>query len=69
MSTMAERRHGTGRTSEHASPGWWATARRVKEDVSARNLSMVAAGAAFFGLLALFPALAAAVAFCKSLKK
>jgi membrane protein len=62
MSTMAERRHGTGRTSEHASPGWWATARRVKEDVSARNLSMVAAGAAFFGLLALFPALAAAVA-------
>jgi membrane protein len=62
MSTMAQRHHGAARTSEPASPGWWATARRVKDDVGARNLSMVAAGAAFFGLLALFPALAAAVA-------
>ena len=52
-------------TVEHrmAAPGgWWGVARRVKDDIKADNVSMVAAGAAFFGLLALFPALAAAVA-------
>lgn len=62
MSTMAERHLGAAPSGARANPGWWATARRVKADVSERNLSMVAAGAAFFGLLALFPALAAAVA-------
>jgi membrane protein len=41
---------------------WWALARRVKDDVAADNVSIIAGGAAFFGLLALFPALAAAVA-------
>jgi membrane protein len=41
---------------------WWTLARRVKDDVAADNVSMIAGGAAFFGLLALFPALAAAVA-------
>ena len=52
-------------TVEHrmAAPGgWWGVARRVKDDIKADNVSMVAAGAAFFGLLALFPALAATVA-------
>ena len=52
-------------TVEHrmAAPGgWWGVARRVKDDIKADNVSMVAAGAAFFGLLAHFPALAAAVA-------
>jgi membrane protein len=47
---------------DSAAGGWWSVARRVKDDVSADNVSMIAAGAAFFGLLALFPALAAAVA-------
>jgi membrane protein len=48
---------------EHApSGGWWSTIRRVKDDITADNLSMIAAGAAFFGLLAMFPALAAGVA-------
>jgi membrane protein len=55
MSTTAERRMA-------APAGWWGVARRVKDDIKTDNVSMVAAGAAFFGLLALFPALAAAVA-------
>jgi len=59
MSTTL-RRH----PSEHDAPagGWWSVVRRVKNDISTDNLSMIAAGAAFFGLLAIFPALAAAVA-------
>ena len=63
MSTAMERRR-ISRESRDAPPsGWWDVARRVKDDVAADNVSMIAAGAAFFGLLALFPALAAAVAF------
>jgi len=59
MSTTLERRRVA---RDAAAGGWWSVARRVKDDVAADNLSMIAAGAAFFGLLALFPALAAAVA-------
>jgi membrane protein len=62
MSTTAERGGDTRDFSDGASGGWWNVARRVKNEVAANNLSMVAAGAAFFGLLALFPALAAVVA-------
>jgi membrane protein len=47
---------------EHTARDWWDLARRVKDDVAADNVSIIAGGAAFFGLLALFPALAAAVA-------
>jgi membrane protein len=47
---------------EHAARDWWTVARRVKDDIAADNVSIIAGGAAFFGLLALFPALAAAVA-------
>jgi membrane protein len=52
------------RRSERATParGWWSVIRRVKEHVATDNLSMIAAGAAFFGVLAMFPALAAGVA-------
>ncbi|HUQ52463.1 MAG TPA: YihY/virulence factor BrkB family protein [Gammaproteobacteria bacterium] len=51
-------------TAEHggARRQWWDIARRVKDDVAADNVSMIAGGAAFFGLLAMFPALAAGVA-------
>jgi membrane protein len=59
MSTTLERRRIA---RDSTAGGWWNVARRVKDDVSADNVSMIAAGAAFFGLLALFPALAAAVA-------
>lgn len=62
MSTTAERRRVALEPRIAAAGGWWGVARRVKDDLAADNLSMIAAGAAFFGLLALFPALAAAVA-------
>lgn len=58
MSTTLDRRN----ERDAAAPGWWSIVRRVKNDIAANNLSMIAAGAAFFGLLALFPALAAGVA-------
>lgn len=58
MSTAVEKSDAR----EHAARDWWALARRVKDDVAADNVSIIAGGAAFFGLLALFPALAAAVA-------
>ena len=51
-----------GRKDREPAGGWWGLARRIKDNIAAANLSMVAAGAAFFGLLALFPALAAGVA-------
>jgi membrane protein len=55
--TMDERRE-----RDASAHGWWSVIRRVKEHVAADNLSMIAAGAAFFGLFAMFPALAAGVA-------
>lgn len=62
MSTTLERRRIAREPRDSTSGGWWSVARRVKDDVASDNLSMIAAGAAFFGLLALFPSLAAAVA-------
>jgi membrane protein len=59
MSTTL-RRHASERDAP--ARGWFSVARRVKDDIAADNLSMIAAGAAFFGLLAVFPALAAGVA-------
>lgn len=41
--------------------GWWNAGWRVKDRVVDDNLALVAAGVAFYGLLALFPALATAV--------
>ena len=62
MSTTAERRPVAAQSRVAGPGGWWEVARRVKDEIAADNVSMVAAGAAFFGLLALFPTLAAAVA-------
>jgi len=62
LSSTLERRRIVREPRDTATGGWWSVARRVKDDVAADNLSMIAAGAAFFGLLALFPALAAVVA-------
>lgn len=42
--------------------GWWDVLWRVKNQLDADNVSIVAGGLALFGLLALFPSLAAAVA-------
>lgn len=56
---------GRGRSAESPRQipprGWMDILRRVKQQVAEDNLSLVAAGAAFYGLLAIFPALAALV--------
>ncbi|MGE0745520.1 MAG: YihY/virulence factor BrkB family protein [Rhodospirillales bacterium] len=41
---------------------WWAILRRVKAEMSNDNISIIAAGVAFYGLMAIFPGIAAAVA-------
>lgn len=42
--------------------GWWDILKRVKSEVSDDHVSVVSAGVAFFGLLAVFPAVAALIA-------
>lgn len=56
-------RHGrsASRPADIPRRGWWDVFTRVKEDVGRDDVSLVAAGLALFALLAVFPALAAAV--------
>ena len=42
--------------------GWWQVLKRVWAEQTSDHISLIAAGCAFYGLLALFPALAAAIA-------
>jgi membrane protein len=42
--------------------GWWDTLWRVKDQIAADNVSIVAGGLALFGMLSVFPSLAASVA-------
>lgn len=42
--------------------GWWAILKRAWADVGRDHVSLVAAGVAFYGLLALFPAITALIA-------
>jgi membrane protein len=59
------RQPGRGRQADqpHEIParGWWDILWRVKDEMSKDNLSVLAAGVGFYSLLAIFPALAAAV--------
>ncbi|SHF74312.1 membrane protein [Modicisalibacter ilicicola DSM 19980] len=41
--------------------GWWDIAKRVKEEVDNDHVAMIAAGIAFYGLLAIFPAIVALI--------
>lgn len=41
--------------------GWWDIARRLFKSIGEKNISILAAGVAFYSLLAIFPALAAIV--------
>ena len=55
----------TGRATTPAEidgSGWWAVLKRVKSELDADQVGLVAAGIAFYGLLALFPAITAIVA-------
>ncbi|SOD91095.1 YihY/virulence factor BrkB family protein [Caenispirillum bisanense] len=63
---MARSRHDPrGRTADRPTEiprrGWMDVGRRVKDEMAADNISIVAAGVAFFTLLSIFPALAAAL--------
>jgi membrane protein len=57
-----ERGHRADRPNEIPKPGWWSILRRVYTSLSSKHLSILAGGAAFYAMLALFPALAALVA-------
>jgi membrane protein len=58
----AERRgRHAARPRDIPAPGWRDILFRVKDELTRDNLSIVAAGVAFYGLLAIFPALAALV--------
>jgi membrane protein len=50
------------RPGEIPKRGWWEIAKRVKEQIKRDRLSIIAAGVAFYGLLAVFPGLVAVVA-------
>ncbi len=60
MATEQTGRHAE-RPAEFGFPAWRAVGRRVARETKRDNLSMVAAGVAFYGFLALFPALVALV--------
>jgi membrane protein len=60
-----ERQGARGRTAhsptEIPARGWWDIAMRVKKEMAADNVDIIASGLALYALLAVFPALAAAV--------
>lgn len=60
MNDASRGRHAT-RPSEIPRKGWRDILLRVKQEISDDNISMIAAGVAFYGILAIFPALGALV--------
>lgn len=61
MATSAERGRQAARPSQIPKTGWRDILLRTKNQISDDHVSMIAAGVAFYGLLALFPAIAAIV--------
>jgi membrane protein len=57
----ADRGRMAQRPKEIPKAGWGDIAFRIKDELGKDNLSMIAAGAAFYGLFAVFPAIAAIV--------
>ncbi len=58
---FGQRGRNAARPSQITNAGWWDILLRVKDQISHDNVSIVAAGVAFYAVLALFPALAAIV--------
>jgi len=56
------RGHSADTPSDIPEKGWWSILKRVYTSTSNKNLSVLAAGVAFYGMLSIFPALAALVA-------
>ena len=64
--TSAQPQDRSGRNADRPtaipSRGWWEVLQRVWDEVGKDNMSIIAAGCAFYGLLGLFPAITALVA-------
>jgi membrane protein len=56
-----DRGRSAERPQEIPARGWWDIAMRVKKEMTADNVDIIAGGLALYALLAVFPALAAAV--------
>jgi membrane protein len=54
--------HSAPTPSEIPKAGWWSICKRVYASLNSKNLSILAAGVAFYATLSIFPALAALVA-------
>ena len=61
MATSAERGRRADRPSQIPRPGWRDILLRTWKEISDDHVSLIAAGVGFYGLLALFPALAALI--------
>jgi membrane protein len=59
--TPDDRGREARRPSEIPKRGWWDVAVRVKDEVKQDHVAIVSAGVAFFGVLAIFPALLAII--------
>ena len=58
---VPERGRAAARPQDIPTRGWWDIAIRVKKEMTADNVDIIASGLALYALLAVFPALAAAV--------
>ena len=45
----------TAQLSDVSQNGWLATAKRVKDEIANDNVGLIAAGCAFYALMAIFP--------------
>ncbi|SDY58432.1 YihY/virulence factor BrkB family protein [Citreimonas salinaria] len=61
MAQTSNRGRGAERPQDIPRPGWRDVLLRVKDELTADHVSIVSAGVAFFGLLAIFPAIAALI--------
>lgn len=48
--------------ADHTAAVWWAAAKRVFGQLDEKNLGLISAGVAFYGILAIFPGIAATIA-------
>src|SRR5580658_5030266 len=62
----ADERHGQDRSADIprdiSEQGWWNILKRVYADLDNKNISVLAAGIAFYAMLSIFPALAVLIA-------
>lgn len=59
---MAQHKNPDAHPGDINKPGWFATLKRVYSEIGDDHVSLIAAGCAFYGLLAIFPGIVAAMA-------